>query len=64
MIQIEMPFPEGHSPMLNQDKKIKCKGLIDASLKGKQVTLKGIDEEEILKIREILLEEIKRQNGI
>lgn len=62
MIKIEMPFPEGHNPAINHDKRIKCKGIIDATLKDREIILKGIGEEDILQIREILLEEIKGQN--
>lgn len=62
MTNLGIPFPEGHDPSLNSEKRIVCKGVFDKALKGKEVTLKGVDEEAIREIREILIQEIKRQN--
>lgn len=57
----QLPFPNGHNPTISLDKKIKCKGILDKSLKDKTVIIKGITEGDILEIREMLIEEIKRQ---
>jgi predicted metal-binding transcription factor (methanogenesis marker protein 9) len=39
----------------------KCKGVLDANLKDKIVTLQDISDEEVIEIKQILTEEIKRQ---
>lgn len=56
-----VPFPKGHDPNLEQDKKIVSKGILDKSTKGKEIIVKGFKEEDIREIREMLIEEIKRQ---
>ena len=62
MMKIKLPFPNGHDNSLNFDKKIVSNGIIDASTKDETITLKAIQECDVLEIREILLNEVKRQN--
>jgi hypothetical protein len=57
-----LPFPNGHNPLIEQDLVVEAKGLVDASLKGRKIRIKGLTETDILDIRKMLLEEIKRQN--
>jgi hypothetical protein len=61
-MKLKLPFPEGKmNPILKEDKRVIAKGLIDKSLKDKEIIIKGLKEEDIWEIREILIEEIKRQ---
>ena len=43
------------------DKELKLKGIIDKSLRDKTVILKGLSVEDILHIKQLLTDEIKRQ---
>ena len=55
----DLPFPDGHDKAIEKDLKIVSKGLLDATTKGKTITIKGFTEDDIREIREIILKEIK-----
>lgn len=50
-----------HNPALDRDIKAISNGYFDMSTKGETITIKGITEEDVRDIRQMLLEEIKRQ---
>ena len=50
-----------HNPALNRDIKAISNGYFDMSTKGETITIKGITEEDIRDLRQMILEEIKRQ---
>ena len=58
---MNLPFPDGHDKSLDKPKRFKCKGIMDKSLKNKEVILNPITEMDIINIKNILVEEIKRQ---
>ena len=55
-----IPFPKGHNPALDKGISYKSKGVLVKDLKGKTLKLK-ITEDDVREIREMLLQEIKRQ---
>lgn len=52
---IKPPFPYGHNPAIEKD--------INVNMKDKKITVKGFTEHDIRELREMLLKEVKRQNG-
>ncbi len=56
---VGLPFPNGHDKAIEKDLKIISKGIIDTTTRGREITLKGFTETDILEIREMILKEIK-----
>ena len=54
-----LSFPNGHDPKIEKDLKIISKGIIDKTTKGKEITIKGFTETDILEIRETILKEMR-----
>ena len=61
-MKIGISFPEGHNSHINRDRLITAKGITDKSLEGEKIRVKGFSEEDILQLKQMLMDEIKRQN--
>ncbi len=59
-----LPFPNGHNKALERDKTLILKGLLDKTLSDIKVKFKGLKEEDILEIRQTLIDGMKEhKNG-
>jgi len=58
---IRLPFPDGHDRLLERPRTFGLRGILTKDMIG-HAQFKPIREEDILVIRQILTDEVKRQN--
>jgi hypothetical protein len=60
-MKIGLPFPNGHDLEIEIDKEMESKGKFDKEAKNKIIRIKGFTEEDILILRQMILDEVKKQ---